>query len=308
MRTLIWFSALAMGLQACSQAPIDKANPTVQECNVGSYAQADILALKAQKFAGLEEAAINQIAFDMLPCLGHPDPAIRDGLVYESLSGFLRAEQITDATKLKMFDYVLSVLTGSAAEGSYNRPFAALDMSELARADRVNAYLSDAQRDLLVQSTAQYMASITDYRGFVDGEGWRHGVAHTADLILQLSLNPKITDSQLHTLQTALATQIAPTSGHAYIHGEPERMARAVLYIANRGVILDEKWGTWFAKLADPEPMAAWNDVYKSEAGLAKLHNTKAFVSAIYINAAETKNENIKALLAPARAALIKLP
>lgn len=308
MRKLIWLSVLAMGLQACSQPPAESTAQTVPECKVGSYAQADILVLKAQKFAGLEEAEVNQIALDMLPCLGHPESVIRDGLVYESFSSFLRGGQITDATKLQMFGHVLAVLSGPATDDGYIRPFAALNIAELARADRIKAYLSDTQREDLVQSTANYMKGITDYRGFVDGHGWRHGVAHTADLILQLSLNANVTDTQLRTLQTALGTQIAPASGHAYIHGESERMARAVLYMANRGSISAEEWDVWFGKLADPAPLQSWSDAYKSEAGIAKLHNTKAFLSTVYINAAETKNENIKALLAPARAALIKLP
>ncbi len=298
---------LAFGLTTCTPAT-SPSETVIAECGVGQHSQAEILALQVQKYQGLDMQAVNQIALDLLPCLGHPNPDIRDGLFYESLSGFLRAEQLTDATKLKLFTDILTILKGPDQASGFLKTFAALSLSELARADRVAAYLSDDQRQELVQATSDYMSAITDYRGFTDGQGWRHGVAHSADLILQLSLNPKITPAQFLTLQAALGTQIAPSSGHAYIHGEPERMARAALYLARRGEISQEGWSAWFAKLADPAPFKSWNDVYSSEAGLAKLHNTKAFLSVVYINATETKNANIKALLGPARAALIKLP
>ena len=304
----ILVTALSVGLTACTQPPTIEKTTSVSPCNVGTYEQADILTLKADKYQGIETPAINQIALDLRPCIGHPRPEIRDGLVYESLSGFLRGEQLTDETKLQLFGHMLGLMNGPYIEPGYTRPFAALDMSELARADRITPYLSDEQREALVHTTASYMTGITDYRGFVDTEGWRHNIAHTADIILQLSLNPNVTEAQLRTLQIALGTQIAPASGHTYIHGEPERMARAILYIARRGVITPDDWNVWFSKLADPEPLAVWSEAYKSEAGLAKLNNTKAFLSSIYINATETQNPDIKALLGPAREVLMKLP
>lgn len=300
-------TALFAGLAACTQSSSIAEDP-VPPCNVGTYAQTDILALKAAKYQGLKKPVINQIALDLRPCIGHSSPEIRDGLVYESLSGFLRSEQLTDETKLQLFDHMLGIMNGPYIEPGYTRPFAALDMSELARADRISSYLSPQQREALVQTTASYMRNITDYRGYIDNEGWRHNIAHTADIILQLSLNSDVTKAQLLTLQAAISTQIAPANGHAYIHNEPERMARAVLYIAKRGLISSEDWNTWFAQLAEPEPLTAWGEAYKSEAGLAKLHNTKAFLSAVYINANEAQNPDIKTLLAPARATLIKLP
>jgi len=308
MRQWMLASTLVLWLSACTQSSSIDEKIAPPECKVGTYEQVDILAMKAENYQGLDNEAINQIALGLQNCIGHPNPDIRDGLVYESLSGFLRGGQLTKATKLILFDHMIDLMNGPYIEPGYTRPFAALVMSELARADRISPYLSDGQRENLVQTTASYMRGITDYRGFVANDGWRHSVAHTADIILQLSLNANVTETQLRTLQAALAAQIAPTSGHAYIHSEPERLARAALYMARRGVIPPEDWDIWLAKLADPAPFTAWGEAYKSESGLAKLHNTKAFLSAIYINANETQNANIKVLLAPARDALKKLP
>ncbi len=304
MRRLFLSTAMVIGLSACQDGPDTKIAP----CQIGAYSYEQVLDLLAEKYAGLTPENINQLALDLLPCVGSPDPKIRDQLVYQSYMGWLRNDMLNDETKIKLFENVMTILAGPASADGFARPFAALDMSEIARADRVQPYLSPAQRSVLVQATATYMQGITDYRGYDEAQGWRHGVAHTADLILQLCLNKNISDEQIETLRDALTTQIAPASGHAYIFGESERLARPVFYMARRGAFSQEDWDGWFAALAAPAPYAAWGDVYKSQAGLAKLHNTKAFLGAIYLNANETQNENMRMLLPGARAALINLP
>lgn len=80
-----------------------------------------------------------------------------------------------------------------------------------------------------------------DYRGFDDRQGWRHGVAHGADLLMQLSLNPAFGKPELTRIRDAVAAQVMP-AGHAYVFGEGERMAAPIVYIARRGVFTEAEW------------------------------------------------------------------
>lgn len=60
-------------------------------------------------------------------------------------------------------------------------------------------------------------------------------MAHGADFALQLALNPAVSKPQLDRLLSAMAIQISPKDpGVAYWAGEPDRLARAVIYIAQR--------------------------------------------------------------------------
>ena len=282
----------------------------ISPCQIGTAGRYDMAALlkaKETEYTSWQDDDVNRLAIDLLACLGDPDPNIRDGLVYASLRMLLRAERITPKTQQVLFEDLIKVLSGPKTHDGFARPFAALNLSELARADRITPFLTDEQRAKFVRSVSAYMISIDDYRGFSDQEGWRHGIAHTSDIMLHLSLNPNITKGQVLELRDALGKQIAPTD-HAYIHGEPERMARAVLYMARRGEIRAENWQNWMDRLAQPAPLASWADAYTSQAGLAKLNNTKAFLGHIYINANESGNANMKVLFAPARTALGQLP
>ena len=292
---------------ACSNVTFHT-DAAARSCQVGTFTKDELMALKTSQFAELDDEATNQFALDLLPCVGNPDPEIRDGIVFESLSYLLRNDKLNDTTKTKLMTSLKDMLAGDDDKGGFLKPFAALGLAEVVRADRITPYLSDLQRAELVAATVEYLTSIRDYRGYDDKQGWRHGVAHASDLALQLVLNDQIIEPQLRALRVAVQSQIVPVDGHAYIHGESERLARPILFMARRGVFNQADWNAWFMTLVDPAPFEAWGDVFTSEEGLAKLHDTKAFLNAVYVNAAASQNENVTILAFSALEALKTLP
>ena len=125
---------------------------------------------------------------------------------------------------------------------------------------------------------------------------------------MQLSLNGALDAPQQEQIRDAVQSQINPNETHFYIYGEPERLARPILYLALKGAFNEENWADWMQELADPAPFEDWSDVYRSQEGLAKLHNTKAFANAIYTNAANSENDDVNLLAAPALSLLKALP
>ena len=190
----------------------------------------------------------------------------------------------------------------------FRKPFAALVLSEVARADRMDPVFSDEERAALVMAATAYMRGIDDYRGFDQQTGWRHGVAHAADLLMQLSLNPALDRSQLETILDAVASQVTPEGSHFYIYGESGRLARPVLFIAMREVFDDREWANWIGDVTSAGPFGEWSEVFSSQAGLARLHNIRAFVQAIYVNSTASDQESLAPLRSSALEALKKLP
>lgn len=276
-------------------------------------AQTDIAALRALKTAQwkLEDTAKREaLAIALMPCLANPNPELRDGMAFEALSIWLRGKQLSAALQQSLFRRLLAQLQADAADtAGFAKPFAALALSELARADRITPFLSTEDRASLVDAAVLYLPSVKDYRGFTEGEGWRHGVAHGADLLMQLALNPAVDKGQLERIATAVQIQVAPANGHSYIFGESERLARPVLFAARRGLLDAAWWQAWVQAVAAPAPFASWDTAFASTAGLSRLHNTKAFLLALYINLQESKSEALQiTLLPPVRDALLKLP
>lgn len=243
-----------------------------------------LMALPGKAFAVESDEERNLLARQLVACVGHPDPALRDGVVYSAYAAWLRGDGLSDDTVLYLLGSLSGLLTAEDSDG-FTRPFAALDLAEVARTDRIVPRFTLQQRQQLVDDAVAYLEGVRDYRGYSDREGWRHGVAHGADLALQLVLNSEISPEQVNQLLDAIASQVAPPGEVFYVFGEGERLARPVYYAYLRQDLGPETWDTWFTALADPAPLADWSEVWNSRAGLARRHNLQGFVQALYVMA-----------------------
>lgn len=262
--------------------------------------------LKKDKFEIQSAQKRNATAVQLLGCLGHQDPAIRDGVVYEGLSHWLRNELLDPSTVKTLFDSLVSLLNQTNKDAdNFTQPFAALVFSEVVRVDRISPYLSNNERQKAVDISTRYMRNIKDYRGFDDTSGWRHAVAHTSDVFLQLALNKNISKAQLDQLLSAIKVQVSPHKLHFYSYGEPKRLAMAFIYIVLRGEHTELQISNYLAGVANPAPFVNWNGVYSSQNGLAKLHNTRSFIYSLVAITGQSKNPNLQALQ-PILAGVIK--
>ena len=282
------------------------ASPT---CPPEGWSTDSLRGLKAAGFVVADGERRQRLALALAPCLADPDPSLRDGIAFEAYSTWLRAGSLDQATRLELLQQLLpAIAPGQADAGGFQQPFSALVLAELARADRKSPYLSPAQRQVLVEAAASYLESVRDYRGYDPQAGWRHGVAHGSDLLMQLALNEALTKAQLDRILRAVSLQVAPPGDHFYVYGESERLARPVLFVAMRGLHSPEEWTAWFGQVASPAPLSGWDQAYQSNAGLARRHNTRAFLLLVYSEIRDSKNENLARLVPIVTATLAKVP
>ena len=261
--------------------------------------------LKQQDFMVDDAATRNTLATRLLGCLSSPDPALRDGIAYEALTAWLRGNALEAGTRAQLRDRLYAMLKEPDAEG-FRQPFAALVLSEVARTDRIAPWMTPTERVTMVDQAVGYLRSVQDYRGFDNAQGWRHGVAHGSDWLMQLALNPALERPQLEAMLGAVASQAVPESAHAYIFGEPGRLARPVLYIAKRGLLTDADWSAWFLGL--PARVGEREKAYSDTAWLARRHDLLAFLTSVYLEADQSADAQIKALKGPAVLALKIIP
>ncbi len=297
--------AAATFLAACASAPAGATQVTA--CPPAGYDRASLEALRAAEFQIADDTERANFARSLIPCLASPDPFLRDQIAYEGLTNLLRRQQLSVSVRTDLTNQTLAMMRGPDPDG-FARPFAALALSELVRADRINGYYDDMMYDEVVARSAEYVRGIRDYRGFDEREGWRHGVAHGADLLMQIVLDPNFNEaSHMVAIRDAVASQVAPTT-HFYTYGESERLMRPILFMARRGVFTEAEWTAWFERLMQPAPLNEWSDAFSSQAGLAKRHNMTAFIQAVWINARLSESTADDVLLPGAEAALRGLP
>jgi hypothetical protein len=237
--------------------------------------------------------ASNDYLAALADCLASPDPALRDQFAFTRLAELLRDQRPANE-QLEYLSAQMGRLLQQPDPVGVAHPFAILVLAEIARTDRIEAWMSAEQRQALVNTTSDYLENVSDYRGFEPQVGWRHGVAHGADLAMQLALNPALSRAQQLQLLQAIGRQVAPA--HAYRFGEPARLARPALFIAGRDELGQQDWQDWFALLVDPAPLPDWEAAWQDADGLARRHNLRAFALEIYLNATLSEQPAIQAL------------
>jgi Protein of unknown function (DUF2785) len=261
--------------------------------------------LAARKWVVADDAARQTLALALLPCLGAPDPALRDELAFTALSTWIRAKALDAGTVREIGERALAMMQAPDPTG-FAPPFAALALAEVARADRLETVWSAPQRQAMMAAAAKFLRDTRDYRGFDESEGWRHAVAHGADLLMQLSLNPLLERAQLDQVLEAVAAQVLPP-GHFYRYGEGERLARPLLFTARRRLHSADEWSAWMARIVDRALPTAQAPARQSS--LADVHNAKAFLLSLYASLQESNDAELRARLLPGVAtALRRLP
>lgn len=280
------------------------AQPVAVSCAPLGLSTSELVEWRSDDF---ETDRPDEAALQLADCLAQPDPFLRDSVGYEGLTVLLRGGAVSESTRRALLHRLSAALKATDEQG-FSRPFAALALSEVARTDRIEPFLVPGERAALVITATDYLSSVEDYRGFDNEAGWRHGVAHGADLILQLVLNPEVSGEQLQAMMKAVAYQVMPRVPHAYVFGEPQRLARPVLYAAARESLPPEFWGEWFASLGDPAPLAQWQDAFHSEQDLARLHNLRSFALSVFAGAQMSGNRALQPLLTESRKLLEVFP
>lgn len=172
-------------------------------------------------------------------------------------------------------------------------------LAEVARSDRIKPHLSAAERTELVQAAAQYLSTVRDYRGYDEKQGWRHAVAHAADLMMELALNPALGKKDQQLILSAVAALLSGASAHSpaqfFQYAEGERLAVPVFNLAGRADLDAAEWDAWFSALAT-KPSEGGE---MGPARLAHRHNLRSFLMTLYISLSESKNAALRERVLP---------
>lgn len=266
-----------------------------------------LLVLRNAKWAVDDASRREALAVGLVDCLADPDPALRDEVAYEGLQWWMRSNALPASAVRRISNQLLGQVTPRAAAADSRgvaAPFAALTLAEVARVDRLTPLFSPAEREAFVNAAISYLASVRDYRGYDPRDGWRHGVAHGADWLLQLSLNTALDKPQLDRMLAAIAAQTLPPGEHSYTHGEGQRLMAPVFYIARRGLHDTEFWTGWLGRIG---AAGAWPEGQPvSVSALARMHNARGFIWPLYAAVQETPDAAVRERLLPGLKAALK--
>ncbi|HFI0632200.1 TPA: DUF2785 domain-containing protein [Streptococcus suis] len=202
----------------------------------------------------------NELAW-LLENIGHPDPAIRDELVYASfchifLNGLITREQ---AQSLLQFSQETNPL--SLESSTLKRSFTCLLYCLLLSVDNdsesiYHAFLNDEDRELLFQQALNYLTIEDDWSGYDEKLGWIHTAAHGADFLLAASCHEQFSAEKSKKAWQAILTCLTKQS-KVFSAGEEIRLAQIPVYLLLNEKVSSQELTEWMNELDFPnqEPL-----------------------------------------------------
>jgi hypothetical protein len=217
------------------------------------------------------DRSLDEMTVELVELLGDPDPYRRDGLSYRVLSHWIK-DGVYDDLLTGLGDGMCEGLTVGLGEADtdtvFRRSFsiliiaAALDRDNIARLLHPTTVMRWGDEGL-----AWYVKEC-DLRGWVEGGGWAHAVAHGADFIAALAQSRHVDEGSMMVLLDAIADRLVAPTRYALTQGEDERLAYATMTLLHRNTVDMGLLGPWIERLADswevpsgPLPPAADNTI-----------------------------------------------
>ncbi|MNP30362.1 hypothetical protein D3C76_1234300 [compost metagenome] len=110
--------------------------------------------------------------------------------------------------------------------------------------DRTLPFLSKEEVILIKNKLIQYTYLERDVRGYIEGKGWAHAVAHVADAFEDMAQSRFLEDKDLIDMLNAIQSKIF-VNDHIYINEEDERNVTAVISIFSQDVLKEQDIHQW---------------------------------------------------------------
>jgi hypothetical protein len=190
----------------------------------------------------------SELAAELSRNLASPDPELRDEIAYDILSTWIYKTHQLDGAPLRSLSAEwlnnLAAVEDPAPNSVLRRSFSALLLSVVVARDNADPILDKPEFLKIWDGALAYLIAEKDLRGFDDEIGWIHSAAHTADLLKFLARSRFIGKEEQPVLLNAIGRKLT-TSTVAFIYGEDERYARAVLSIIARKDFDADAFAKW---------------------------------------------------------------
>ncbi len=251
---------------------------------------------------------VAELAPELLSWLGSTDAELRDEFAYRILAAWVEREQfqpdqLRDMAR-QMLDNLHIGLGERDTDSVFLRSYSTLVLMEIVAHDNAHPFLRPGEAASLLGQVLEYLRKERDLRAWVDGPGWAHAVAHSADLLMMLARNLQLGPVELELLLDGIADRLLEPSGVVFVQHEDERLAYAALNVLRRGLVGHTARDRWLERFVRPSGHESWRAVYESGIASAIRANVTSFLRSLYFQLLLTDNpppdgdEHLAALLA----------
>src|SRR6478735_6251592 len=206
----------------------------------------------AEGLAVPSDRPLDELTAELTRMLGDPDPAQRDGMAFPTLTTWIE-RGVYDDLLAGLGDGMATGLRVGLGERDtdtvFRRSFSALVLGECIARDNARPLLPGGKILEWGDRLTTWLLRERDLRGFVPGRGWAHAVAHGADALRALAGAESFGRLELTVLLDVVADRLLGTPAVHLVHGEPDRLAAAVMAVLRRDVVVLDVVEPWLARL-----------------------------------------------------------
>lgn len=226
---------------------------------------------------------LDDLTAELTRMLGDPDPALRDGTAYPTLTTWLDRGVYDDLLAGLGDGMAMGLLVGLGEQGTdsvFRRSFSALVLGECIARDNRRPLLPGGKILEWGDRLATWVLRERDLRGYVPGKGWAHAIAHGADALAILASSPHLATPELTVLLDVVADRVLQPVDRLFTAGEPDRLAYATMNVLRRNVVPLRVLEPWIARLASA---ASTRSSYDDRDPYLAGGNAEAFLRALYL-------------------------
>ncbi|MBI2244200.1 MAG: DUF2785 domain-containing protein [Nocardioides sp.] len=226
---------------------------------------------------------LDDLTAELTRMLGDPDPALRDGTAYPTLTTWIDRGVYDDLLGGLGDGMAVGLGVGLGEQGTdtvFRRSFSALVLGECVARDNRRPLLPGGKILEWGDRLATWLLRERDLRGYVPGKGWAPAVAHGADALAILASSPHLATPELTVLLDVVADRVLLPVDRVFTTGEPDRLAFATMNVLRRNVVPLRVLEPWIARLA---VAAGTRSSYDDRDPYLVGGNAEAFLRALYL-------------------------
>ncbi|MGO1058833.1 DUF2785 domain-containing protein [Planococcus sp. FY231025] len=200
-----------------------------------------------QRLNGQQRA---ELTAAMLEEIGSIDEELRDELVYSTFFRLAAEEVLTDRELASILDVCLDEnhlflkISEPSEDAVFTRSFSSLVIALVLFQDKTRKFPPTAKVEQVFRRSVEYLQREQDIRGFVEGKGWAHSIAHGADMLAEAAGHPGIdldcAEESLAAVESCLFKQ------GQYNNEEDDRLIFVIEALIAKG-LSDERLAEWIA-------------------------------------------------------------
>ncbi len=242
--------------------------------------------VSAADFRVPADRRLSDLTAELTELLGTPDSELRE-LALAVLCTWIERGVYDDLLPGLGDGIATGLLAGvdeSETDSVFRRSFSALVVAEVIDRDSRRPRVSRTKIHEWGDRLATWFLMERDERGWVDGQGWAHAIAHGADAFGALARSPHCGPGELLVVLDVIGDRVTRTSNAVWYSGENDRLAMTTLHVLRRGLVPDELVEAWLQRITTAARPR------RDESGKADVYlqtgNAAGFLRALYLQLA----------------------